>query len=96
MYQIILDTNVVLSALRSKNGASFRLLTLVPDQRFEINLSVALVLEYESVLKRPSQNLLLSSTEIDDVVDFYARIPTRGRYFIFGGQCSVIPTTILC
>lgn len=69
-YQIILDTNVLLSALRSQFGASFRLLSLIEDSRFQINLSVALVLEYEDVLKRPDVNLKLTHQEIDDVLDF--------------------------
>ena len=68
--QIIIDTNVLLSALRSQLGASFRLLSLIEDNRFETNLSVALVFEYEDVLKRPEQNLRLSHQEIDDVLDF--------------------------
>jgi putative PIN family toxin of toxin-antitoxin system len=69
-YQIILDTNVLLSVLRSQLGASFRLLSLIADSRFRINLSVALVLEYEDVLKRRELNLSLSHREIDDVLDF--------------------------
>ena len=70
IYQIILDTNVLFSALRSQVGASFRLLSLIEDSRFQINLSVALVLEYEDVLKRPAMNLQLTHREIDDVLDF--------------------------
>ena len=69
-YQIILDTNVLLSALRSQFGASFRLLSSIEDSRFQINLSVALVLEYEDVLKRSEMNLQLTHQEIDDVLDF--------------------------
>jgi putative PIN family toxin of toxin-antitoxin system len=69
-FQVILDTNVLLSALRSQLGASFRLLSLIADTRFQINISVALVLEYEDVLKRPETNLQLTHREIDDVLDF--------------------------
>ena len=68
--QIILDTNVLLAAARSTAGTSFRLLNLIGDPRFETNLSVPLVLEYESVLKRPEHNLTMSHQEIDDVLDF--------------------------
>jgi putative PIN family toxin of toxin-antitoxin system len=68
--QIVLDTNVLLSALRSKLGASFRLLSLVGDSRFSLNISVPLILEYEDVLKRDKSELLLSHQEIDDVLDF--------------------------
>ncbi len=70
MYQIIIDTNVLLSAVRSQTGASFLLLSLIEDSRFQINLSVALVLEYEDVLKRPELNKNLTLQETDDVIDF--------------------------
>ena len=69
--QIVLDTNVLLSALRSRLGASFRLLSLIGDPRFTINLSVPLILEYVDVLKRKNSGLLLSHEEIDDVLDFF-------------------------
>ena len=68
--QIVIDTNVLLSALRSQFGTSFRLLSLIEDSRFQINLSVALVFEYEDVLKRPEMKLNLTHQEIDDVIDF--------------------------
>lgn len=68
--QIILDTNVLLAAARSTAGTSFRLLSLIGDPRFETNLSVPLVLEYEAVLKRPEHDLTMSHQEIDDVLDF--------------------------
>lgn len=45
VYQVVLDTNVLLAALRSRRGASHRLLRLVGDPRFRINLSVPLLLE---------------------------------------------------
>ena len=52
MTEIVLDTNVVLSALRSSKGASFQLLQLLDSGQFRIHLSVPLFSEYESVLKR--------------------------------------------
>jgi len=72
-YQIILDTNVLLSGLRSRSGASFRLLSMIGDRRFQTNLSVALVLEYEDVLKRAEHDLNLSDREIDDILDFLCK-----------------------
>ena len=48
---VVLDTNVLVAGLRSKNGASFQLLSRIgPESGFEIHLSVPLVLEYEAVL----------------------------------------------
>ena len=70
MYRIIIDTNVLLSAVRSKSGASFSLLILIPDPRFEINLSVPLILEYEEVLKRSDLGVPLSGERIDNILDF--------------------------
>lgn len=80
-YQIVLDTNVLLSALRSQFGASFRLLSLIGDSRFQTNLSVALVLEYEDVCKRPEMNLRLTPGEIDDVLDFLCRTANLREIF---------------
>lgn len=70
VYQVVLDTNVLVAALRSRRGASYRLLKLIGDPRWRINLSVPLLLEYEDVLKRPDVGHLLSSEQIDDVLDF--------------------------
>jgi hypothetical protein len=44
---VVLDTNVLEAAFRSRRGASFAVLSLVGTGRFEIAVSVPLVLEYE-------------------------------------------------
>jgi putative PIN family toxin of toxin-antitoxin system len=51
--RIILDTSVLVAAARSRNGASFYLLSILPSKQFEIALSVALYTEWQSVLSRP-------------------------------------------
>ena len=53
--RLVLDTNVVLAALRSLTGASAALMLHVAEKRVKPLLSVALVLEIESVLSRPEQ-----------------------------------------
>jgi len=63
---IVLDTNVFVAATRNRNGASFRLLELLPQDIYAYLLSVPLFLEYESVLKREEQ-LLVSQLTIQDV-----------------------------
>jgi putative PIN family toxin of toxin-antitoxin system len=50
--RVVLDTNVIVAGLRSRRGASFRLLELVVAGKIRPVLSVPLVLEYEAVLKR--------------------------------------------
>jgi len=69
MYQIVLDTNVLVAAMRSRHGASHRLLSLLGDDRWRPNVTVAVVLEYETVLKRDCQQFGLTEQDIDDVVD---------------------------
>lgn len=51
--RVVLDTNVLVAATRSRRGASFELLSLLPDSRFQIALSVALYTEWQDVLSRP-------------------------------------------
>jgi putative PIN family toxin of toxin-antitoxin system len=69
-FQVIVDTNVILSALRSKRGASFRLLNLVGDPRWRMNVSVTLVLQYESVVRREAASLHATLEEADKFMDF--------------------------
>jgi putative PIN family toxin of toxin-antitoxin system len=66
---IVLDTNVIVAALRSKRGASNKLLSLVGTQKFEIHDSVALILEYEDVLQRQRAELGLSHDDVADFID---------------------------
>jgi putative PIN family toxin of toxin-antitoxin system len=53
--RVVLDTSVIVAALRSRQGASNALLDLVARRRLVPLATVALFLEYEAVLKRPEQ-----------------------------------------
>ncbi len=68
-YQIVIDTNVILAGLRSKKGASYKLLSILNDQRFQINISTTLIFEYEEVLKREQQQISLTNEDIDDIIN---------------------------
>lgn len=67
---VVLDTNVLEAAFRSRRGASFAVLSLVGTGRFEIALSVPLVLEYESVLLRQVSETERSEAGVRDVLDY--------------------------
>jgi putative PIN family toxin of toxin-antitoxin system len=72
----VLDTDVIVAALRSDKGASRQLLLAALNQQFELLLSVPLILEYEAVLTRP-QHLTasgLSSAEASHVLDDLAAV----------------------
>jgi putative PIN family toxin of toxin-antitoxin system len=68
--QVVIDTNVLIAALRSRRGASHRLMTLIGDRRWNLNLSVPLVFEYEAVAKRITDGRNLSEQEVDDILDY--------------------------
>jgi putative PIN family toxin of toxin-antitoxin system len=55
----VLDTSVLVAAIRSSRGASRELLRKVLDEEFKPLVSVPLVLEYEEVLTR-SEHLIAS------------------------------------
>jgi putative PIN family toxin of toxin-antitoxin system len=75
-YKFLLDTNVLVSGLSSRLGASFALLEAVAQQRVDFVASPALWLEYESVLKRPEIGKMhgLSSSDVDDFLNGLARL----------------------
>lgn len=74
VYQIVLDTNVLYAALRSRRGASYKLLSLIDAGKFEINLSVPLVIEYEDVLKKNEHKLTLSLFQIEQLLDYLCAV----------------------
>jgi putative PIN family toxin of toxin-antitoxin system len=62
---MVLDTDAMVAALRSNAGASRRLLIYALNKRFELLLSVPLVLEYEAVLK--PEHLKVAGATRDDI-----------------------------
>lgn len=71
--QIVLDTNVLVSGLRSRNGASFQLLSRLTSRQFGLHLTVPLAMEYEDVLHRPGL-LPLPVAAIDAVLDMVCAV----------------------
>ena len=75
---IVVDTNVLVAATLSPFGASFQILTLVPQRRFALLLSVPLMLEYEEVLKREDMRAQshLTLQEVDVLLDMLVAVGT--------------------
>ncbi len=70
--QAVLDTNVFVSALRSRRGASYRLLTLLDDPRWQHNVSSALLFEYQEQARAMRAELGLTTEDIEAVLDMIA------------------------
>lgn len=84
MFQIAIDTNVIVSALMSKRGASYQLFSMIglrQFDKFEINLSVALALEYEEILLRNKLKLALSDIDVSDIVNFLCENSNQREIF---------------
>jgi putative PIN family toxin of toxin-antitoxin system len=79
LHRIVLDTNVIVSSLRSREGASFKLLGLISDPKLRFHLSVALLLEYESAIKRQGVVPALSVKEKDEFLDFLCAAAARQK-----------------
>ena len=71
--RLVIDTNVFITALKSKRGASYKLLFDIDRNKFILNISPTLIFEYESVAKRKDQNISLSHSEIDVIIDMICK-----------------------
>lgn len=80
--RFVMDTNVLVSALRSRHGASNALLERhLADARIEMQVSNALMFEYDEVLHRQQAALGLSTADIRDVLDGLLTIARRQEVF---------------
>ena len=82
--RLVLDTSVLVAAIRSQRGASRLLLEAALDSRFTCLLSVALTLEYEAVLTRAEhlRHAGVSVAEVHIVLDALVAVaePVRIAY----------------
>jgi putative PIN family toxin of toxin-antitoxin system len=78
--KIVIDTNVLVAALRSRRGASFKLVSFLPNDKFSIFNSVPLVLEYEDALMR-LESPAITEQDIRDFVDFLCEIGHHQEIF---------------
>lgn len=78
---IVIDTNVIVSSLRSRQGASFKLISLIDEDLFEFNISVPLILEYEDVLYRDLDEMFFSKSDINDFLDYLCKVGKKRKVF---------------
>ena len=82
--RIVLDTNVLVEGLRSRLGASNRVLSLVGSGRFTHVVSVALLFEYEAAVMRPESGIRLPRPVLNDVLDYICAAGQRQQiYFLW-------------
>ncbi len=74
--KVVLDTDVLVAGFRSSRGASRQLLLSALDRKFEMLVSVPLMVEYEAVLTRLEHlnETGLSAMEVNEILDAYAKV----------------------
>ncbi|MHB8370581.1 MAG: putative toxin-antitoxin system toxin component, PIN family [Leptospirales bacterium] len=74
--RVVIDTDVLLSAFISPEGASRQLVLDALDRKFELLLSTPLLLEYESVLRRTQHLARARATdaEVTEILDALAGV----------------------
>ena len=85
--KIILDTNVFLSGLQSKKGASYWVLRRLKE--FEIVVSVPLMFEYEEILKRELDKNIFTDYDIDSVISYLCKVGIPAPIFCL--WCPFLP-----
>jgi len=68
--KVVLNTSVLVAAVRSQRGSSHALLARLPDARFQTVISVALFAEYRAVLLRPENLLRRTAPQAESFLDF--------------------------
>jgi len=82
MNSVVIDTNVLVSALKSDMGASYALISMLPSPKFQFSISVPLYAEYQDVLTR-KEHLTGASTreEILAFLRYLCKIANRKKIF---------------
>lgn len=78
MTNIVIDTNVLLSAIYSDRGASYKLLSIIDSEKFIVNISTTLLYEYEEILKLKSK---LGTSYVDAILDYICLIGKKNSIF---------------
>lgn len=77
----VLDTSVLVAGLRSNRGASFQVLRAVRAGDIRIAVSVALALEYESVVLRSGLIPHFTADELRRIVDGLCQLADHQKVF---------------
>ncbi len=89
MWRVVVDTSVVVAALRTRKGAGNAVLRLVAERRLQLLATPPLFLEYEDVLKRADQRMAngLSLEQIDEfLAELAAHVEPVDLHFMWRPQ----------
>lgn len=79
--KVVIDTNVILSGLKSRKGYSYKLLDFISQDQVLFNISVPLILEYESILLKFKDNIGLTVDDIRDFIDYLCKVGNQTKIY---------------
>ena len=79
--RVVLDTSVLVAAIRSRRGASFELISRLGTGTFEVAVSVPLVLEYEDALLRHLVASPFTENDVRALIDYVCDVAIRQEVF---------------
>jgi putative PIN family toxin of toxin-antitoxin system len=80
--KVVLDTNVIISGLKSRNGYSFDLLQMLAEGQYEIAISTPLVQEYREIILRENGRLFnYEVTELERFIDDICHVGSPQEIF---------------
>jgi len=77
----VIDTNVLVAALRSSSGASYQIILAVDRGDFEAAMSVPLLAEYDDVTSRPDMGIRIPGPAVRDVINRIAEVSRNQSIF---------------
>ncbi len=78
---VVIDTNVILSALQSSKGKSFELISKIGNGDFDFAVSVPLILEYEAILKSHLDRTIFTDSDIENFIDYLCAVGIKTKIF---------------
>lgn len=76
---VVLDTSILVAAIKSRRGASFAVLEQVGTGLFDIVVSVPLVVEYEHAMVR--ERGTVPAIAVRDIIDYVCKVAIRQPIF---------------
>ncbi len=84
MIRAVIDTNVLIAALRSSSGASYQILMAADRGAFQMALSVPLLAEYDDVSARPDMGISIPASAVDAIICRIAQMAHQQQiYFLW-------------
>lgn len=80
-HRIVIDTNVLVSAIYSSRSFSFKLISLIGSDLFETALSVPLFVEHDDVTHRFLSKTNLTEDALNDILNYIALIAFKQEIY---------------